>query len=329
MIKFFTTTYSPLDKDIVREMWVKGDLKDRLGIQHRRSNKNKSGASNLEFTPMFHEPHSRSVSEVSSLQNHYEPTMTRSPGSTGMGTPPTRGTLLDTPPRTRARDADLEMQTRSGYVVTRPSFEVGEDDPTPIATNSRNPLTGTGASPEPRSPHPSYYSVSDIPIPSPAPSPIYRLTSGEYTSTPPSRAPSMYTVRSNAGPSSPPRSPPAPRSPHALQLPHQNYGSKSSGSGSSGEGTFEMRVRSPPHSEQHYLSPSSPLPRGELSRGASEASYATAQEFDESDHGHHTQDDSHSFDNDRATITAGDRLSAAYNHERPVSVSSWDGGRAL
>ncbi|KAG8890252.1 hypothetical protein FRB98_000163 [Tulasnella sp. 332] len=36
LYKYVTVTYDPLDKEIVREMWVQGDLKDRLGLDHRR-----------------------------------------------------------------------------------------------------------------------------------------------------------------------------------------------------------------------------------------------------------------------------------------------------
>ncbi|KAH7108194.1 phospholipid-translocating P-type ATPase [Auriculariales sp. MPI-PUGE-AT-0066] len=35
--KFFQQAYMPLDRDIVREMWVKGALKEQLGIPHRRT----------------------------------------------------------------------------------------------------------------------------------------------------------------------------------------------------------------------------------------------------------------------------------------------------
>ncbi|KAG1865472.1 hypothetical protein DFJ58DRAFT_911947 [Suillus subalutaceus] len=72
---FFKSTYMPLDKDIIREMWVGGDLKDRLGIRHRKESKNKHV--DLETAPMFREPHARSASELV-LQQGYEPTVTRS-----------------------------------------------------------------------------------------------------------------------------------------------------------------------------------------------------------------------------------------------------------
>ena len=84
MVKFFKTTYLPLDKDIVREMWVLGDLKDRLGIKHRRDRRNNS---DLENTPMFQKPHSRSVSEVSFNGGGYEPANTQSPGDGLVGGP--------------------------------------------------------------------------------------------------------------------------------------------------------------------------------------------------------------------------------------------------
>ncbi|CDO76204.1 hypothetical protein BN946_scf184819.g4 [Trametes cinnabarina] len=48
LVKFVRTTYWPLDKDIVREMWVLGDLKDRLGIPHRRDRKKESELSQHE-----------------------------------------------------------------------------------------------------------------------------------------------------------------------------------------------------------------------------------------------------------------------------------------
>lgn len=81
LYKYASSAYAPLDKDIIREMWVGGDLKDRLGIRHRKASKNKNNSSNisdvsmsdLEMAPMFREPHARSASEVN-LSQMYEPT---------------------------------------------------------------------------------------------------------------------------------------------------------------------------------------------------------------------------------------------------------------
>jgi len=61
LVKFISTSYMPLDRDIVREMWVYGDLKDHLGIKHRKDRKK----GDIEGAPMFHQPHARSHSEVS------------------------------------------------------------------------------------------------------------------------------------------------------------------------------------------------------------------------------------------------------------------------
>ncbi|KAJ3771918.1 hypothetical protein FB446DRAFT_801868 [Lentinula raphanica] len=92
-IKKLKSVYLSLDKDIVRESWVRGDLKDQLGIGHRKGKSRKEiSANTIEAAPMFHHSHNRSASEVS--QNPYEPTMTSSPGTGGMGLRPTH---LDTP----------------------------------------------------------------------------------------------------------------------------------------------------------------------------------------------------------------------------------------
>jgi phospholipid-translocating ATPase len=39
-MKFVTQAYFPLDKEIIREAWVAGDLKERLGVKHRRAKRN-------------------------------------------------------------------------------------------------------------------------------------------------------------------------------------------------------------------------------------------------------------------------------------------------
>jgi len=46
-----------LDKNIVQEMWVMGDLKDRLGIKHRKEKDCGPSPRNLEAAPMIHEQH--------------------------------------------------------------------------------------------------------------------------------------------------------------------------------------------------------------------------------------------------------------------------------
>ena len=122
----------PQDRDIVREMWVKGDLKDRLGIKHRRDIKN-AGKSDLEQAPMFHKPHFRSESEISSFHPdadlHNSP-LSRSPLSSNAATPP---------------------------MSPSPAKQTEEDLLTPTARIAMNPSAM------------SYYSASNIPVATPTP----------------------------------------------------------------------------------------------------------------------------------------------------------------
>src|SRR5262245_55478680 len=84
LVKYFSSLYLPLDKDLVREMWVTGDLKQRLGVQHRKDRRRQDNniriSGDVETLPIFHAPHARSASEVSlSAAQSYEMT-TRGPG---------------------------------------------------------------------------------------------------------------------------------------------------------------------------------------------------------------------------------------------------------
>lgn len=150
LIKFFKSTYTPLDKDIVREMWVGGDLKDRLGIRHRKESKNKHV--DLETAPMFREPHARSASELA-LQQGYEPTVPRSPVGSDRKSPDDNS--ADT----------IEQLSKAAL-------------PNPHDTDDTV------------SPNPSYYSASDIPLPSPIPPSLYQYPSGEISNQAPFSAPS-------------------------------------------------------------------------------------------------------------------------------------------
>ncbi|KAI0289421.1 hypothetical protein B0F90DRAFT_1812527 [Multifurca ochricompacta] len=81
LVKFVSISFVPQDADIIRYMWVKGDLKDRLGIRHRQDQPAlmEGQSSILEATPIFREPHSRSLSEMSATDG-YESALTFSPG---------------------------------------------------------------------------------------------------------------------------------------------------------------------------------------------------------------------------------------------------------
>jgi phospholipid-translocating ATPase len=160
LVKFFSTSFAPQDIDIIRYMWVKGNLKDRLGVRARHGQKVPAdgSSSGFEGTPMFSETHARSPSEVSI----YEPG--RLNGS-GDRTPPTQtekliGTSLQI-------SATMVASPGSSHRLLTPIVTTREDDDMPTAI----PATEAGDSfPMSHSPQPSYYSASDIPIPSPLPS---------------------------------------------------------------------------------------------------------------------------------------------------------------
>ncbi|KAG8835462.1 hypothetical protein FRC17_003029 [Serendipita sp. 399] len=73
VLKFINEAYFPADRDIIREAWVLGDLKDRLGIQRRRASKGTT-ASKTEDASLFR-PHQREASDNSSDHDRdaYEP----------------------------------------------------------------------------------------------------------------------------------------------------------------------------------------------------------------------------------------------------------------
>ncbi|KAF8154452.1 phospholipid-transporting ATPase 1 [Crassisporium funariophilum] len=329
IVKYLSTVYYPLDKDIVRELWVKGDLKDQLGLSHRKAKKNSqkinSTLSNLEAAPMFQEQHSRSLSELSAHHN-YESAMTSSPNFNATS----RQTYLDTPPMSEA--TDLPPHEPGVQYARVHSNLMQESHLSPPGADHR--LISV-------SPQPSYYSASDLPPASPLPSPRYRYPNGEISSTPPSRRTSVATSRATSirgAPQAPmPTSPlPAqPRSPNSgLLLPvPQQYGK---GPSISDHSAYEMRVRSPPNDEASSRS------HGHgYERSASEASYASyataADDFWPGEEEHVGSNSSHphahggpppqqhlvvqDFDDDRDTITGGSR--------RVSTASTWEGGRAM
>ncbi|PPQ70040.1 hypothetical protein CVT25_006368 [Psilocybe cyanescens] len=363
VVKYWSTVYYPLDKDIVREMWVKGDLKDQLGLSHRKNRKEKSPR-NLEAAPMFAGQHTRSLSEISSIHN-YEPAHISSPAP--QGTP--RQTYLDTPPMNES----LELPPRE------PGVQYAQVRNQPISDTHLSPLPVGGRFDNSVSPQPSYYSASDLPPASPLPSPKYRYPNGEITSTPPSRRTSIATSRAasvsaRGAPHNPMPTAPLPQqplSPNPLLVPGSPYGP-----GQMSEAAqYEMQVRSGQQQQQYQqYSPGSvapPSPYGSLNRAqsnASHATYATAADdfYDAQDgmretnmgylspepqtYGHqpqtvvYAQQYNNNYQQEQqqqhfypAVLTADEINdedgSTVRGHHRPVSamsnVSTWEGGRAL
>ncbi|RXW17346.1 hypothetical protein EST38_g8500 [Candolleomyces aberdarensis] len=195
LVKIFKSAYLPLDKDIIREAWVVGDLKDQLGIGHRKGRKGKQmSASSLEAAPMMMVPQNHSFSD---LNNGYEAPSPR---------PRSGDKYLDSPPMAETH----ELTTRDPVQYAQVKANTN-DLLTPHHYVDRQTASV--------SPQPSYYSASEIPPPSPLPSPKYKYPSGEVTSTPPpvSRRGSQAS-RLGASPHAPPTVPlpPHPQSPPGL-----------------------------------------------------------------------------------------------------------------
>ncbi|ESK92514.1 phospholipid-translocating p-type atpase domain-containing protein [Moniliophthora roreri MCA 2997] len=336
--KFISTAYFPLDKEIVREAWVAGNLKDQLGIRHRKDRRmQKASASNLEAAPMFHQAHNRSVSEAS-LNNPYEPAMSSSPGN-GYAPPHVPHSYVDTPPMS---EAYVHPDQESAQYASHPQQRLG-------------PPTAYNRSLSPSSPgqRASYYSVSDIPPPSPMPSPRYRYPDGTVTSTPPppSRRGSIATTRTAPSSPGPMPSPPPPhiRSPDSniLQLPSGPAAGlvrRLSGTNQyqHDPGSYEMRVRSPPlssngHSDSTHDFPQSLSYHGHAERSASATSamtYATANEemWDGDPYQPHSQYAPHQLHPTQGSQGYyPDEDASRYSQidDRRASAISWQGGRAL
>lgn len=163
LVKFVSTSFVPQDADIIRCMWVKGDLKQRLGIKpHRDQQAPVDGSTSAsEATPIFREPHARSVSEMSTPDG-YEPALSHSPGEHTLPTRPEQ--RYDTLPQISATLEDFSASPRGLLANT------SEDEDMKLST----PTTAAHAAALSPSPQPSYYSASDIPIPSPLPSPVFQ-----------------------------------------------------------------------------------------------------------------------------------------------------------
>ena len=156
-------------------MWVSGDLKDRLGIRHRKASKN-IHASDLETAPMFREPHARSTSEIT-LSHVYEPTH----GSPEPDEKPPVGYTDD------SLDADQS--------TSLPLIQVGSSEIVDVQADQAVSLNMSSRA--------SFYS-SNEPIPSPIPPSLFRIGDGEHgersrATSPPSAPPSMLPGHAHSG----------------------------------------------------------------------------------------------------------------------------------
>ena len=301
IIKFISSSYFPLDRDLVREMWVLGDLKDQLGIKHRRERRK----GDTEQTPMFEpEYHEQSVSEVGSVDLSYNgsrdsrgiyvPAGTQSPPGPPAATPQSKATFPTIPP-----------DSHFGHVVD--DNEVWDT----VTTPTQHPT------PELPMSRASYYSLSNIPSPSPLPEAnVYSPTSsrpvtmtsvamspvtGEHR---PSQLPQLQSNNSLSPHGSPPHTPRSDLNPP--RSPRNNL------SVATNPGEYEMGVRSSSQSSDPDRAPSHATQR-------SESSFFTAREGSSS--GYDTvQEQSH--EDDTAKITARPQVEPGDNDAWRESVSS-------
>ncbi len=183
IVKFVTNAYFPRDRDIVREMWVLGDLKDQLGIPHRKGGRRSNRT--LEQAPMFHHPHARLESEISSFQHDVE-----------LGSGPRK------PSSTRSLHRQ-RSQSWSPQAESHPIEEVPDEDAQP--EDYLSPGARARQSASPYSFRASYYSASAIPAPTPLPD----IQNPSMSSV----SPNLVTPHPQPQTSPSLSAPPAPRSP--------------------------------------------------------------------------------------------------------------------
>lgn len=183
LVKFVSTSFATQDVDIVRYMWVKGNLKDSLGIRRRNNEMVVADAasSDPEVMPMFRGPHMSSTSEMLTAEDVHELGL---PRGLGDRTPPTRANELNaSAPQINA------ISVTSSSLPHRPllsTVTVGEEDTMATPTSLARATHAAAMSPPPQ---PSNYSVFDIPMPSTVPSPGSYEPSQSY----PGMAPISYS----------------------------------------------------------------------------------------------------------------------------------------
>lgn len=161
LYKYARRTYYPLDKDIVREMWVQGDLKSQLGLGPR----NKFG-SRSESISLFKKGHHSNDSEMElHSTRRYEPTPTRDPLS---------------PPQSQDWGAVSKESVTTQY---------------PLQPPISHPISGRSPSPATAGDRYSYYSATEIPSPLPGTPVDPRSPHTPSTPRPVHLDPAMYDAR--------------------------------------------------------------------------------------------------------------------------------------
>ena len=312
-----------------------GDLKDRLGIKHRKEKDRGPSPRNLEAAPMIHEQHTRSISELSA-HHTYESTL-----SVAM-----------------APEIGISQYSLPSELLLSSTKQDSQTSLMPMPSTSPTRFDNVSS-------QLSYYSASDIPQSSPLPPTLYKLASGEITTTPPTPKTTSNLMHSSLPPTSPSKNASL-RPPSSQRLANGLLRRLSGSSGSRHEepGTFEMRSLQPSQPSEHHPQSQSRRPQhrdrdSRVPDATTHTSYETVEdEFWTSEHyggvnGSVGGDESssqpgvqrmsqvsssrHGRDSEEMA-RAGDREGtilgheAGQQHDRPtsdMSVKTWMVGRAL
>lgn len=152
-----------------------GDLKDRLGIKHRRDMQ-KAEQFDMEQTPIFHQPHFRSDSEISTIHQDYELTVQRASQS-----PPQTTPLMQSPYSNQSSPSHSPYPDRADELAPYQDREL---------LSPQSGAQNIASSPTTSFVRASYYSASDIPAPSPTSlvQPSYNPLVGRSPTNPPMSA---------------------------------------------------------------------------------------------------------------------------------------------
>ncbi|KZS87356.1 phospholipid-translocating P-type ATPase [Sistotremastrum niveocremeum HHB9708] len=190
IVKYVSSAYYPLDRDIIREAWVAGDLKDQLGISHRDPRKNKtfltpsdekivpgmSSSADLEATAMFQRPHARSTSELSTtyVGNGVDEDSRGAYVVAGTDTPSNGTPRMGRSLNYGNGGMDSGPSSPPSYIVTSPDSPpqhgfVPPPQPSTSTSTSAELIPSSSSNSPALSPVGSYYSASDLPPASPLP----------------------------------------------------------------------------------------------------------------------------------------------------------------
>lgn len=161
VMKFVSQAYFPLDKEIVREAWVAGDLKERLGVNHRRAKKN----GDPEDASLFR-PHVRGGSD-----DGYEPVV---PRSAPRSPAPTRPPPLTLHGQEGMTQYTSDMPFRYHDLNYNP----------PSAVNSSSEVSGASPSP----------GIQQVPVSARSLTPAMAEQQGRHHYTDRSRSPTEYEM---------------------------------------------------------------------------------------------------------------------------------------